>query len=181
MECPRCESPLEQYTLGGREAVYCRSCGYIGVPVEHGGQYRELESWADAVDRIEDAEYATVETTSEDPTIEVVLEASDPADADPPSPTEVRMAAPDVPSADRDDKTRELSGTNGETPEPSTDEPGEAAVCEVCGERFDTESQLHGHLAVHADEELVCEVCGERFESAQQLYGHTAVHSDEGS
>lgn len=154
MECPRCESPLEQYTLGGREAVYCRSCGYIGVPVEHGGQYRELESWADAVDRIEDAEYATVETTPEDPTIEVVLEESDPADADPPSPTKVRMAAPDVPSADRDHGTGELPGTNGETPESPTDEPGEAAVCEVCGERF---------------------------ESAQQLYGHTAVHSGEGS
>jgi hypothetical protein len=51
MDCPRCETPLESYTLYGTEAVSCERCGYLGVTVEHRSEPKEMESWQAALDR----------------------------------------------------------------------------------------------------------------------------------
>jgi uncharacterized Zn finger protein (UPF0148 family) len=53
MACPRCDSPLERYTLGETEAVVCGRCGYTGVPVEHTSEPVEAESWQAALDRFQ--------------------------------------------------------------------------------------------------------------------------------
>ena len=54
MDCPRCSSQLERYSLGGKESVTCEGCGYIGVPVEHRGESRRPETWDDALERFRD-------------------------------------------------------------------------------------------------------------------------------
>ena len=125
MDCPRCDRPLDRYALGGREAVVCEACGYIGVPVEHRGEPREVESWDDAISRFQEVgrvEAGTVETSAADP----APGFDDDAEAEP-SPTVVRL----------------------ETDDPGLAE-GSAVSCEVCGKRFDSRSQLNGHMAVHS-------------------------------
>jgi len=143
MDCPRCDRPLDRYALGGREAVGCGSCGYIGVPVEHRGELREVESWDDAISRFEEVggvEAATVETTETDSTPSVVVENVD----DEPDPTVVRIETGEsgLP-ADADGS----DGTDG------SDDSDDAVACDVCGDRFETRAQLNGHLAVHSGEE----------------------------
>lgn len=53
MDCPQCEGEgtLTTFTDGEREAVVCEDCGYVGIPADHSGEGREVETWADAVDR----------------------------------------------------------------------------------------------------------------------------------
>lgn len=51
MDCPRCGATLETYSLSGRDASVCESCGYVGVPVEHTSEPEEFESWQDAIRR----------------------------------------------------------------------------------------------------------------------------------
>lgn len=51
MECPRCDGDLDAYTLGGREAVICRDCGYVGIDTDHHTEPTSEESWSDALDR----------------------------------------------------------------------------------------------------------------------------------
>jgi DNA-directed RNA polymerase subunit M/transcription elongation factor TFIIS len=140
MDCPRCDRPLERYALAGSEAVYCGDCGYIGVPVEHRGELREVESWDDAITRFHEVSRVragTVETTGDPPP------AVEPAGLeDDPEPTVVRIESPgpDAPAG---------SGANGEA-----DEHGTTGVtCDVCGKRFEEQAQLDGHSAVHSDRE----------------------------
>lgn len=54
MACPRCGGPLTEYELDGLEAVSCDSCGYLGVPVEHSGELKQVESWEEALKRFYD-------------------------------------------------------------------------------------------------------------------------------
>ena len=150
MECPRCDRALERYALAGREAVYCDACGYIGVPVEHRGELREVESWDDAISRFHEVsrvEAGTVET-SDDPTPDFDVGEADVE----PEPTIVRVesSGPDVPAA---------AGANGEAAGglpagdagAATDDGG--VTCDVCGARFEDQAQLDGHSAVHSDRE----------------------------
>lgn len=46
--CPRCGVALSRYELGERTSVRCEACGYVGVPVDHGGE----QAWRTAVDRL---------------------------------------------------------------------------------------------------------------------------------
>ena len=138
MDCPRCDGALERYALAGREAVYCDGCGYIGVPVEHRGELREVESWDDAVSRFHEVnrvEAGTVET-SDDPPPAVDAAGGD----EEPEPTVVRIESP------------------GPAVDVGSEANGEAAAtadhaCGVCGKRFETRAQLDGHSAVHSDRE----------------------------
>lgn len=52
-ECPRCGESLEEYSLatGEGEEFVCKDCGYAGVPVEHGSESEEPESWEKALER----------------------------------------------------------------------------------------------------------------------------------
>jgi transcription elongation factor Elf1 len=139
MKCPRCGNELERYTLDGRETVSCANCGYIGVPVEHRGEHARVETWAEALDRAPDAahiESVTVESVEESDTLELVFNTGL-RDEAPPEPTIVRIDRPDPALASA------LEAVDGNE---------ERFTCEVCGAEFDTESQLYGHLAVHADE-----------------------------
>ena len=51
LDCPRCESRLERFTLGAAEAVTCRVCGYAGLEADHSGTRDDAESWDDAIER----------------------------------------------------------------------------------------------------------------------------------
>ncbi|WP_336135875.1 zf-TFIIB domain-containing protein [Natronomonas amylolytica] len=129
MECPRCGEELERYALQGREAFVCTACGYIGVPVEHRGEYEAPESWDDAISRFHDVdrvESVTIETTEEDPTPEFIDDDGEPLD-----PAFVRI----------DTGNGTEASTNVEF------------ACTVCGETFDSRAALDGHSAVHTDEE----------------------------
>jgi hypothetical protein len=132
MDCPRCDRALDRYALRGREAVACGSCGYIGVPVEHRGDLREVESWDDAISRVQEVdrvEAGTVETGAAIPTPEA-------ADGDgEPTPTVVRVEG--------DDPAEAVAG-DGSDVDPA---------CAVCGKRFDSRAQLNGHMAVHSARE----------------------------
>jgi DNA-directed RNA polymerase subunit M/transcription elongation factor TFIIS len=141
MECPRCGSHLERYALGDRTALTCDECGYAGVPVDHHGELRTAETWADALSRVPDAGQiasVTVETATETPALELVFESSPDTDDTSPAPTTVRVERPDpalaaaLEAAEADD---------------------EKFVCEVCGRAFERREQLYGHLAVHADDD----------------------------
>lgn len=46
--CPRCGGALSRYELDGRTSVRCEACGYVGVPIDHGGE----RAWRTAVDRL---------------------------------------------------------------------------------------------------------------------------------
>ena len=50
-QCPRCTSPLERLTLGDAETVTCNRCGFADVPVEHEPEWKEPESWQEAMNR----------------------------------------------------------------------------------------------------------------------------------
>ena len=148
MDCPRCDRQLERYALGGREAVSCDRCGYIGVPVEHRGELREFESWDDAITRFHEVGHVragTVETSDAS-----TPEFDDDAGEDP-QPTIVRIEAPE--------STVEVGvGANDaldwEGVEDGVTERDDGAVsCDVCGERFDGLAQLNGHMSVHSDRE----------------------------
>jgi transposase-like protein len=139
MKCPRCESELDRYTLGGREAVGCGSCGYVGVPVEHRGERRSLESWDEAIDRYADAAASgsvTIETIGGEPALELVLN-DEPAAGASPEPTVVRVARPDPALAAAFE---------------AADGSDERFVCDICGAEFDTQRGLYGHLAIHSGE-----------------------------
>ncbi|MEF8809210.1 C2H2-type zinc finger protein [Natronomonas sp.] len=130
MECPRCAEELERYALQGREAFVCTACGYIGVPVEHRGEYEPPESWDDAISRfhnVDRVESVTIETTEADPTPEFIDEEGEALD-----PAFIRIDA-----------------GNGTEAGASTAE----FACTVCGETFDSEAALDGHRAVHTDDE----------------------------
>lgn len=51
MECPRCGGTVSAYRLGEDEARSCDSCGYVGVPVDHGSEPPPRESWTEALER----------------------------------------------------------------------------------------------------------------------------------
>jgi uncharacterized Zn finger protein (UPF0148 family) len=141
MECPRCGSPLERYTLGDRSAVTCGTCGYADVSVEHRGERETAETWGEALSRVPDAAQiasVTVETAEGDPSLELAFESS--SDEERPGPTVVRVENPDP------ELTAALEAAEG-------DGDGERFVCEVCGRAFDRREQLYGHLAVHSGEE----------------------------
>lgn len=141
MECPRCGSSLERYTLDDREAVTCGACGYVGVSVDHHGERRTVESWAEAISRGPDVDRiasVTVETTTDDPSLELAFEASaDRADASP-EPAVIRVEEPDPELA------AALEAAEGD---------GDRFVCDVCGRAFDRREQLYGHLAVHSGDD----------------------------
>lgn len=56
MACPRCDGTLETYSLGGREAVICRHCGYVGIEADHRPEATEVETWSEALTRFRDGE-----------------------------------------------------------------------------------------------------------------------------
>jgi len=135
MECPRCGSALERYSLGDREATACPDCGYVGVPVEHRGEIRTAESWAAAVERY--AEVPPVESVTverEERALEVLFSGGE--DESDPEPTVVRIERPDPALADALE---------------AAEAADERFVCEVCGAEFDTQQGLYGHLAVHSE------------------------------
>jgi hypothetical protein len=51
MDCPQCGGTLGRYRLGGRSAVGCDDCGYVGLEADHTGEATEMESWDDALRR----------------------------------------------------------------------------------------------------------------------------------
>ncbi len=138
MECPRCESPLQRYTLGDRSAVTCGTCGYASIPVDHHGEPQSAETWADALSRVPNAariESVTVETAMDDPTLELVLESPPEADNETPEPTTVRVEDPD-PAL-----TAALE---------AVEEKDEEFVCDVCDQVFEQRERLYTHLSAHA-------------------------------
>lgn len=140
MECPRCGRPLERYTLEGRVALTCGACGYAGVPVDHHGESRTVETWADAMARIPDAAHiasVTTETAADDPSLELVFESAGDGGDTPPEPTVVRVENPDPELA----AALEAAASDDER-----------LVCSVCGRVFERRAQLYGHLAVHSGE-----------------------------
>lgn len=140
MECPRCGRPLERYTLDGRSAVTCPECGYAGVPIDHHSDRRQAETWADAMARVPDnARIAsvTVETATDDPSLELVFDSAAEGGETQPEPTVVRVERPDP----------ELAAALE-----AADSADERFVCEVCGRVFERRAQLYGHLAVHSGE-----------------------------
>lgn len=148
MDCPRCERQLERYALGGREAVSCDGCGYIGVPVEHRGELRDVESWDDAITRFHEVGHVRAGTveTSDAPTPEFDADAGED-----PEPTVVRI---ETPESTLDVGADVNSALDGEGVEEGTTETDAGAVsCDVCGERFDAAAQLNGHMSVHSDRE----------------------------
>ena len=56
MACPRCDGTLETYSLGGREAVICRNCGYVGIEADHRPEATEVETWSEALTRFRDGD-----------------------------------------------------------------------------------------------------------------------------
>ncbi len=137
MECPRCGGKLEQYTLGDRETASCGDCGYVGVPVEHRGELRRVESWEEAISRYPDAAGAgsvTVESVDGEPALEVALDGTA-DDGTSPKPTVVRIEEPDPALAAAFD---------------AADGAEDRFACAVCGDEFDTQETLYGHLAVHS-------------------------------
>ena len=50
-ECPRCQTPLERFSLGDAETLACNRCGFADVPVEHESKAFRYESWQDAFHR----------------------------------------------------------------------------------------------------------------------------------
>ncbi len=141
MECPRCGGPLERYTLSGQSSVTCEGCGYAGVSVDHRGERRTVETWTEAMSRISDVARiasVTVETATDDPSLELVFDYS-PGDSETaPEPTVVRVERPDP----------ELAAALE-----AADTTDERFVCEICGRAFDRRAQLYGHLATHSGEE----------------------------
>lgn len=140
MECPRCGRSLERYTLDDRSTVTCRECGYVGVPVDHHGEGRTAETWADAVSRVPDAARiasVTVETATDNPSLELVFEPSTGGSDTPPEPTVVRVERPDP----------ELAAALE-----AADADEDRFVCNVCGQVFDHREGLYGHLAIHSGE-----------------------------
>ena len=138
MECPRCESPLERYTLGDRSAVTCGKCGYASIPVDHHGEPQSAETWTEALSRVPDAariESVTVETASDDPTLELVLQSPPEADSEAPEPTTVRVEHPD-PAL-----TAALE---------AAEDDDEEFVCGVCGRVFEQRERFYNHLSAHA-------------------------------
>ncbi len=139
MDCPRCGSTLERYTLGDRSAVTCGSCGYAGVSVDHRGERQRVETWTEAISRVPDAARiasVTVETAADDPSLEVVFESSTDGDEAAPEPTVVRVERPDPKLA------AALSAADG----------ADEFICEICGRGFDRRAQLYGHLATHSND-----------------------------
>lgn len=128
MDCPRCGDALERYALEGREAVTCAACGYIGVPVEHRGEYRAVESWDEALARL----------GADRPATGATVETGDPA----PTPSATG-------GAEGSERSERCSSTVVRIDYGDADE---LPTCEVCGKAFDSRRQLHGHSAVHADD-----------------------------
>jgi len=75
MDCPQCGGTLATYALDGREASVCEDCGYVGIPAEHRGAPKRVESWSDALRRYYRAHDADVE-----PGVELRPPLSRPAD-----------------------------------------------------------------------------------------------------
>ncbi len=141
MECPRCGNSLERYTLGDREAVTCGACGYAGIAVDHHGERRTVESWAEALSRAPDVDRiasVTVETTDDDPSLELAFESSADELDTAAEPTVIRVEEPDSELA------AALEAAEGD---------GDQFVCDVCGRAFDRREQLYGHLAVHSGDD----------------------------
>jgi len=141
MECPRCGNSLERYTLGDREAVTCGACGYAGIAVDHHGERRTVESWAEALSRAPDVDRiasVTVETTDDDPSLELAFESSADELDTAAEPTIIRVEEPDSELA------AALEAAEGD---------GDQFVCDVCGRAFDRREQLYGHLAVHSGDD----------------------------
>jgi predicted RNA-binding Zn-ribbon protein involved in translation (DUF1610 family) len=129
MECPRCGEELERYALQGREAFVCNACGYIGVPVEHRGEYEPPESWDEAISRfhnVDRVESVTIETAEEDPTPDFI---------------------------DADGEALESAFIRVDAGNGTGTDPDAEFACAVCGETFDSRAALDGHSAVHSDEE----------------------------
>lgn len=51
MDCPECGGSLDAYVLGGREAVTCVRCGWVGIEADHRGEQVVDESWGEALGR----------------------------------------------------------------------------------------------------------------------------------
>ncbi|WP_248897927.1 hypothetical protein [Haloplanus halobius] len=76
MDCPQCGGTLTTYALDGQEASVCEDCGYVGIPAEHRGDSRHVESWDDALRR-----FYRAHGTDEDPRVELQPPLSRPGDA----------------------------------------------------------------------------------------------------
>lgn len=138
MECPRCGGPLGRYSLGDQEAIRCESCGYVGVPVEHRGERKRVESWEEAISRYADAAAnasVTVETVDGDSSIELLL-GSGPDSGGDPEPTVVRVERADPKLA----SALEAAG-----------EHGTEFICDICASMFDSRADLYEHLTTHLD------------------------------
>lgn len=150
MECPRCAADLERYALQGREAFVCDACGYIGVPVEHRGEYETPESWDDAISRFHDVdrvESVTIETSPEDPTPAFLDDDGDALES-----AFVHVDA-DADGAGASETAVELEPAFVRVEAETEDGTGEEFACTVCGETFDSRAALDGHSAVHTDGE----------------------------
>lgn len=138
MECPRCGSDLERYTLDGQETVSCETCGYVGVPVDHRGNRHQVETWHEAISRVPDVgqiESVTVESRVEGEALEIVYGTGSEAGDQLPDPSVVRVERPDPGLAAA---LEAAEGTDGHV------------VCDVCGAAFETQAQLYGHLGTHS-------------------------------
>jgi hypothetical protein len=159
MECPRCAEPLERYALQGREAFVCEACGYIGVPVEHRGEYDPPESWDDAISRFHDVarvESATVETSDEDPTPEFIDGDGDESGDDGDGGDSDGSLEPAFVRVGNGNGVGDGAGDgdgNGRENREANDSTDGDFSCAVCGETFDSRAALNGHSATHADGE----------------------------
>lgn len=134
MDCPRCGDDLERYVLEGRQAVTCAACGYIGVPVEHGGEYRAVESWAEALARL----------TADPPPSATTVTVGEPTSTPP--------ASDGRGDGDGNDTGTSSDGSSTNVVRIDYGDAHELPTCDVCGKAFDSRQQLHGHSAVHADD-----------------------------
>lgn len=55
MRCPRCDGHLVKFVIETTDhaAVVCESCGFAGVPASHQSDELAVESWDDALERID--------------------------------------------------------------------------------------------------------------------------------
>jgi hypothetical protein len=122
MHCPRCGGDFETYTMWGRDATVCGSCGYVGVSVEHKSDREERESWDHAIRRFyERNTTATVEDEAVDDDAAVLTEVSSESENDPDSADEADETGPTP------------TGDGSESKEESEDETGSESEDEASG------------------------------------------------
>ncbi|MFB6300138.1 MAG: hypothetical protein ABEH65_07760 [Halobacteriales archaeon] len=61
MGCPRCDGPVENYTLRGREASNCVRCGWVGIDatLRERQENPSTDSWDEALARVSKGQVTT--------------------------------------------------------------------------------------------------------------------------